>query len=136
MGLDVKYLSIFERHKPKGYAYKEKRMSKYYAYAINDRAIYLDPRLEGRDALYTFLHECGHVHLRHCHAGANVPEWREEYEADQYAINAMRAEGVAVPRERVQWRKRLMRVLIEEADEPVDEEVLRWAYGREWRKHV
>ena len=46
-------------------------------------------------ALYTLLHEVGHVLLGHLHRTS--PENRDEYEAEQYAISAMRSEGVPIP---------------------------------------
>lgn len=54
-----------------------------------------------RYTLYVGLHECGHAALhRKDYLGnwLNTPDWQVEYEAETYAIKAMRAAGVPVPR--------------------------------------
>src|SRR5690349_9659387 len=55
------------------------------------------PRPVTRKALYVYLHECGHVHLDHFTRFDFV--YIQEYEAERYAHQAMRAAGIPVPRE-------------------------------------
>jgi len=54
------------------------------------------PPVVSRETLYLYLHECGHVHLGHFRLALETP--REEYEAERWAMNTMRQEGIAVPR--------------------------------------
>jgi hypothetical protein len=60
--------------------------------------IYVPP-LISLDALFVFLHEVGHAVNGHVHADrCNEPVWQHEYEAEAWAIAAMRAEGFRVGR--------------------------------------
>jgi hypothetical protein len=91
-----------------------------------------------RASLFIFLHECGHVHLKHLTRAVKLPTWREEYEADQYAIAAMRALKLPLPRERLREAKQVLRddiVKGQHKHEEIDEEVLKYAYGKNWRYH-
>jgi predicted sulfurtransferase len=129
------YWPLIKQHMPKGFKLKFKKLrGGILAYAHFVREIVVEQVLDAKE-LFIFLHEAGHVHLRHVYE--EVPEnWREEYEADQYAIKAMRAAGVPVPRECVKWHKEIVRDMIEKSKEHVDDEaVLKYAYGKEWRKH-
>lgn len=54
------------------------------------------PRPSTRKALYIFLHECAHFVL---HARSRKPRHVEEWEAERWAHERMRAAGLAVPRE-------------------------------------
>ena len=95
-------------------------------------------KLENRADLFVFLHEAGHVKMGHLRKSNEVNPvlWRDEYEADQYAIAAMRACGVPIPRERLATHKGILRELIEASHEhPDEEEILKYAYGKQWRKH-
>jgi hypothetical protein len=56
------------------------------------------PHVVDAFTLHIALHEFGHVHLRHWDRGESLLH-REEYEAERWAINIMRMEGVKVPRE-------------------------------------
>jgi hypothetical protein len=132
------YEDIVKRHRPAGYTLTERVMPTHYGITVFARGITTEP-LVSREALFTFLHECGHVHCRHISHDGQIPDWREEYEADQYAIKAMRAEGYAVPRPRHKHGQKIVRGLIAAAnkkgDHVDDEEVLRYAFGRNWRQH-
>lgn len=90
------------------------------------------PPLVCRSSLFIYLHECGHVHMQHGRNANDVPAWEEEYEAERYAIDAMRSEGVAVPLEAIRAAKRYVRQCIESKynDETVPRRIFRWAYGR------
>lgn len=84
-----------------------------------------------RSSLYLFLHEAGHVHFRHTEfADAETfPLWLIEYEAEMYAITAMRAEGLAIPRGAVAAAKKYVARCIEsnaDINATVSDRVLRW----------
>ncbi|MFO1114221.1 MAG: hypothetical protein U1E28_00930 [Beijerinckiaceae bacterium] len=57
------------------------------------------PRPVTRRALHVYLHEVAHVVLEHFH---DRPVHVQEYEAEQWAFDIMRAEGVAIPRASLQ----------------------------------
>lgn len=136
---DRYFSDIVKKHRPAGYSLKRPRLTALDGNAIFQREINVSRELKGSEAVFVFLHECGHVHMRHIIRDGKVvgSNWREEYEADQYAIKAMREAGIPIPRDRLQHQKKIIRELIEQADgsEPLDEEVLRYAYGRSWRQH-
>lgn len=94
-------------------------------------------RIEDRNDLFIYLHEVGHVRCGHIRGNdMKRDNWLHEYEADIYAVTAMREAGIAVPREQLAHQKSLVRGLIEaDAEGCHDDAVLKYAYGREWRKH-
>lgn len=79
----------------------------------------LAPRPVTREKLYVFLHECGHFQLRHFPKSWTrnkmlrtlytredaLPRHVEEFEAEQFAIQTMRREGVAVPQAMIRGAK-------------------------------
>lgn len=134
-----KYSETVRKHLPAGYELKLRAMSASNGFAEFKRCITLDSSLEERAMLFVFLHECGHVHLRHLgRMDKRFPAWRQEYEADQYAIKAMKADDIPIPRKHLEDHKSVLREYIDLAhdkSEVVDDEVLRYAYGRQWRKH-
>lgn len=134
------YDHIVKQHRPAGYKLARRKMTRLNGYARFERAIVVNRDLKGADALFVFLHECGHVHLRHLCGEGSITTFsraRDEYEADQYAIKAMREAGVAIPRHTLARHKALVGELIAEAKdhEHIEDDVLRYAYGKEWRKH-
>jgi hypothetical protein len=56
-----------------------------------------------RKPLYIFLHECAHAHL---HREGGKARHVEEMEAERWAHERMRENGVAVPRSQTQGAKR------------------------------
>ena len=96
---------------------------------FDSRTIFVPPLID-RDSLYLFLHECGHVHFDH-HSLPDAPMWVIEYEAERYAISAMRAEGVAVPRDAVKAAKRYVKRCIQCStnDEDPPSYIVRWAFS-------
>ena len=60
------------------------------------------PRPFTRRALHVFFHECAHIVLDHV---SRKPRHVEEMEAEQWATDAMRRHGFAVPRERLRHAK-------------------------------
>lgn len=135
------YGDIIARHLPASYSLKERKLRSNRGFAMFRRDIVCEPIVDNA-TLFVFLHECGHVHFQHLHDDHQVknglPDWRVEYEADQYAIKAMRAHGLPIPRGRIREAKDVLGDCIVKAldrGEHVDDEVLKYAYGKEWRKH-
>jgi len=134
------FADAIKQHRPVGYKLRHTRMKSLDGLVTFERSITINAELDRQspDWLFVFLHECGHVHSKHCVQDGKLVGDRaqEEYEADQYAIKAMRDYGVAIPRDRMAHQKKQVRDLIEAApDDNRDEAVLRYAYGRNWRKH-
>lgn len=136
-----RYQDVIALHHPKGYRLKERKLRATHGFATFRRDIVCEP-IRDNAALFVYLHECGHVHARHLHDVVQpkngFPDWRAEYEADQYAIVAMRAHKLSIPRARSKEAKEVLREYIVrglEKGEHIDDEVLRYAYGKEWRKH-
>lgn len=127
-------------HRPAGYTVHVRKMKNCNGLASFQRTITIDKDLRGGAAIFTFLHECGHVHSKHLRKSARgLPLWRVEFEADQYAIKAMKKIGTPIPRATAAHHKQLMREYVEAALDKdhtteIDEDVLRYAYGRAWRK--
>lgn len=130
-----RYGHIINEHRPKGYLLKRRKLGDLNGYAAFQREIVVDCSLDDRTALFIFLHECGHVHHQHLRQRHHeeVPDWQCEYEADQYAIKAMRAHKIPVPRAVLEGHKSELRALIDKAHEEVPKPVLRYAFGRHWR---
>jgi hypothetical protein len=76
-----------------------------------------------RTALYIFLHECGHFHLGHFRK--DRPAFVEEYEAERWAQQTMRREGVAVPQEDIWDAKSYVAEFIKPGD-VVPHRIRRW----------
>ena len=129
---------IVKRYKPFGYELVRRKVSLVDAQVNSVREIVLSSSLEGRDGLFVFLHECGHIALTHLRTQKEaIPRWQEEYEADQFAITTMRKEGVSIPKDRLNFQKSEVRRLIladGDAEVPPDA-ILKYAFGKEWRKH-
>jgi hypothetical protein len=134
-----RYQHIVKKHKPRGYRLLMRKLNATYGLAQFVRQITIDRELPEREALFYFLHECGHVNLRHLKVEQQFqPTWLMEYEADQYAIKAMKADGIPIPRRCISENKEVMRDYIKKAHDigqMVDDAVLKYAYGRDWRKH-
>lgn len=133
------FSDVVKAHRPVGYKLERRRMTANNGEARLEMTIVINKELEGATALFVFLHECGHVHLKHLKGNGKLagPNWNEEWEADQYAIGAMKKAGVPIPRAILAHHKSLVRELIEQSDgsEHPSDEVLRYAFGRNWRKH-
>lgn len=85
-------------------------------------------------SLFTFLHEVGHMRCGHADTD-DLPGWLMEYEAENWAIAAMRAEKIPVPKKIIRHAKWNVKNFVDEAedDEVIDVEVLKFAYGNKWR---
>lgn len=89
-----------------------------------------------RDMIHVFLHEVGHA--THDHRDPPyLPRWREEYEAEKFAWDALTELGLPIEKSSKDFGRKYVRELIEAEDDDldIDEEVLKFAYGRDWRKH-
>jgi hypothetical protein len=95
---------------------------------IGTRTI-LVPRPTTRRRLYVFAHECGHIALDH---RGRRPRHRQEYEAERYALEAMRRHGVAVPEAEILAGKRYVAAKILRAirsgAKQVDGEAVSWCW--------
>ena len=86
---------IAEKHTPKGckVSYTRKHSLHGLAWPEDNRMIVPEPRC--RKALYLYLHECAHIHLKHLKPRS---AWDEEMEAEIWAHKIMRKEGIEVPK--------------------------------------
>jgi hypothetical protein len=90
-----RFEAIASKYIPKGYTieYRKSLSGMHYGQSRKISA----PRPVTRKSLYIFLHECAHAHLGHANKG-KVPRHVKEMEAEQWAHEKMRENGVAVPR--------------------------------------
>jgi hypothetical protein len=135
---------VFYQHLPRGWRFIEKGdptppkdMTPSFSFRKNigeacfETKTVAAPPITTRYALYVALHECAHarLHAADCGAGWPAPEWQTEYEAEMYAIKAMRAAGIPVPRAVMLESRDYVGMLLEKhgcADAP--DEVWRFAY--------
>lgn len=125
-----RYSSLAEKYAPKGIRIRWKRGPKIMpAHAMLYEAEMLVPRPATRSALYVFLHECGHYHLKHFNpcdtesprlrlaytGNGQLSRAQEEYEAEQWAIAIMRLEGIKVPKIMLRDAKRYVRQCLNES---------------------
>jgi hypothetical protein len=130
------YEQIIKRHRPRGYrVIYSKRKDKIAAEALEfysrvplprklpapqvvalcdpEKRLIYAPHVVEEFTLQILLHEFGHVHLDHWGKGASV-QHREEYEAERWAIEIMRMEGISVPRAAEARFRRYIRLCIKE----------------------
>ena len=123
VGVHIRYKRL---NGPRG----RKKSHLYPAHAHLYKQEMLAPRPTTREKLYVFLHECGHFHLRHfpedwavtpLHRrmytrpeAASEPSHVQEYEAEQFAIQTMRREGIPVPRSMMKDAKGYVRDCIKD----------------------
>lgn len=135
--MTTKHSNLIKQHRPVGWSIKNRRTTANDGMATLTMEITINKELKGTERLFVVLHECGHVHMRHLKGDGKMagPRWREEYEADQYAIGAMKKAGIPIPRERLKHHKEVVRTHIEQADgsETVPDAILKYAYGRSWK---
>ncbi len=103
---------LVKRHRPRGWRVQQsmKRwVSSSATTDYNKRMIYA-PTLMDDDALFIFIHECGHIVLRHWHQVPYLAKHHEEFEAERYAIHIFRTENIPITksimadvRERLCW---------------------------------
>lgn len=126
---------IAKRHRPRGWKVRERKpRGDVLGYALFQEKVIECPPLVDREALAVYLHEVGHVQSRHMLDDSDVPVWQWEYEAETYAVGAMRAEGIAFPRHLLKDAKLGVRIALEaDKDAHPSDEVLKFAYGKMWR---
>ena len=112
----------------------------------NTRTIYCIP-LKDTYALFVFLHEVGHIRCGHMRKGHNTPldDYTDEYEAEMWAINAMKAAGFRVTDHMLENARHNVRNAIQIEEEhneragvyvAVDKEILKFAYPKTWKEHL
>ena len=95
---------------PEGWTYEFRKQLSGRAY-LDSRRIEA-PKPVTRKALYIWLHECGHAHL---HVGSRKARHVEEMEAEKWAHEKMRANGVPVPKAMTARAKRYVARKIKQA---------------------
>jgi hypothetical protein len=145
--LEPRIRDIARRRKPRGWRIVE-RQPRHGALGMATRAnriIYVPP-LKSLASLFIYLHEVAHVVNRHLH-GIPVHEefphdWEYEFEAERWAIDALRAEGFSVPRAFQKAARENVRHRIEEAvvrhdfdihHEDFNWSALKFAFPETWR---
>lgn len=122
------YEEIVKRYKPIGWKIVHRSVASTKALALsihdaNGKRI-ICPEVVDRETLFLYLHECGHVHLGHFKL--KLETTREEYEAERWAINTMRHEGIAVPRKVLAAVKKRLRSHIKEAGGAAEPHIKRY----------
>lgn len=87
---------IVKRYRPRGWRVAQSRHRWTWSSAKaepNKRVLYV-PTLDDDDSLFIYLHECGHVVLKHF--DNDLPAHREEFEAERFAVHVFRTEGLPV----------------------------------------
>lgn len=124
---------------PRGWKLRERRKNKHGGFVYSKEQVFglacfetrtIDVvRIETRADLFVFLHEIGHIHCGHgreaSHADLSAVH---EYEAETWAIRAMRGMGFAVPRSCLAEAKAYVRGLIVDPEQE-DPAVVKFAYG-------
>lgn len=92
----------------------------------------LCPKPTTRRRLYILAHECGHVALNHV---TSKPSHRKEFEAEQYAHEALRRHDVAVPRKETERAKAYVARRIDQAirmgkAKRLDREAVEWCQNK------
>lgn len=89
------------------------------------------PEPTTRRRLYIFAHECAHVALNH---GRSLPVHRKEYEAEQWATNALRSHRIAVHKKSKEAAIKYVAMKVERARKrgakEIDREALEFSEGK------
>lgn len=89
--------------------------------------------VEDRESLFVFLHEVGHATF-----GRLSDEFHradEEFEAEMFAILAMRGLGFAVPRHSLRQARKNVRDCLKLYGHDASDDALKFAYGKNWRDY-
>ena len=105
------YMAIAQKYTPAGVTVTYRKALTGMAYP--DGRMFA-PKPVTRKSLYIYLHECGHFNLGHFTNG-KTKRYVEEYEAEKYAHDIMRLEGIPVPKSMTARAKRYVAYKIEQA---------------------
>ena len=89
--------------------------------------------VDDRESLFVFLHEVGHATF-----GRLSDEFHradEEFEAEMFAILAMRGLGFAVPRHALRQARKNVRDCLKLYGHDASDDALKFAYGKNWRDY-
>lgn len=149
MKLDTIYRVFATIHRPRGWRIRERRTRHGCdGMACIRRKTLFCPPLTDPYALYVLFHEIGHVVLKHSIRPGRTTreerrlEWIEEYEAERFAIDLCRREGVRVSRDTVNHaRAYVAKTFLESHDlsdleHPHFRKALRFAFPDTWREHL
>jgi hypothetical protein len=117
---------VAEKYTPTGVKVEYRKSLTGRAYGSQNRMA--APRPITRKALYIFLHECAHFHLSHC---SKKSRHVEEFEAEQWAHEMMRQEGIRIPRSMTRRAKKYVAFKIEQAlkrgAKKIDKKAAKWS---------
>ncbi len=124
---------IIRRHLPRGWKHEQRKTVYLHGENVRGYVEFIERKIitetvKDRETLFCFLHEVGHVRCKH--VGIGIPRYIEEYEAEWYAITAMRNEEIPVPQEELFFAKQNVRDQVraaEENDEDVHQHIKRWS---------
>jgi hypothetical protein len=144
--LEARIREVVARRMPRGWRLEEGAKlpltleAETVSYKNGDKVIRVRP-LVSRWALYCFLHEVGHAVCQHHETETPLPVWREEFEAERWAIEAYRAEGFRVTPEILATavmnvREEVRSAYERDSETQFDEDVLKWAFSETWREWV
>lgn len=126
---------IVKRYRPRGWRVVERRAARAPQHIAGgqadfDKKTITVPPLDNVWGVAVFLHECGHVHLRHEYRQKRLANHIAEYEAEKFSLHIMQAEGIRRPawigveaKRNVGTHVRLDR----KAKVPIDRKVERWS---------
>jgi hypothetical protein len=121
-----RFMAIAMRYVPEGYRveYRKSLSGSHYG----ESKLIQAPRPVTRKSLYIFLHECAHAHL---HVDRRPKAHVREMEAEKWAHEKMRENGVPVPRQMTHRAKRYVarkiRQAIRSGAKKIDGEAARYA---------
>jgi hypothetical protein len=87
---------IVKRYRPRGWRVSQSRHRWDWSSASANparRTLYV-PTLKDDDSLFLYLHEVGHIVLKHF--DNDLPAHREEFEAERFAVHVFRTENIPV----------------------------------------
>jgi len=123
-------MAVAERYTPEGVTVTYRKSLTGTAFYNENRMV--APKPVTRKALYIYLHECAHFHLRH---RGWKSRYMEEFEAEQWAHEKMREAEVPIPREMTQRARDYIwdRILqaIGQGTMSIDRRAVEFT-GREW----
>ena len=120
---------LVKRYRPRGWSLKVSHRHETGGLADEETMTITVPRMETVWALHIFFHECGHVYRGHFDR-MDISSHREEYEAEEYALHLMRAEGIHIPAHIIEGARKNVRLRCQEDAAKclqIDRKIARWA---------